>query len=207
MTAFKSNFVDSLDNNETVRNFYLKFDNSKQTEVKFFQVNEVEKAVFMLFSSVALDCDELSNCHLKYAHPAIFKPTALKLLFNSMIEFDVVSHNFGVSVITPVVKNILSSLHDVNSYRPVAIISVISKAFESLINLHFGQLFAYNENQFGFSVGGGCNEAMFAFNNIVKYFKDRHSIFFLSGLDVTKAFDRVNHFNVMKCLLERGFPC
>ena len=85
-------------------------------------------------SSVALDCDELSSYHLKYAHPAIF--TALKL-----IEFDVVPHNFGVSVIAPVVKDTSSSLHDVNNHRPVAIISVISKAFESLINLHFGQLF------------------------------------------------------------------
>ena len=158
MTTFKSNFVDSLDNNEAVRNFYSKFDNSKQTEVTFFQVDELEKAVFKLSSSVALDCDELSSYHLKYAHPAIF--TALILLFNSMIEFGVVPHNFGVSVITPVVKNTSSSLHDVNTYRPVAIISVISKAFESLINLHFGQLFTYHENQFGFSVGGGCNKAV-----------------------------------------------
>ena len=68
----------------------------------------------MLSRSVALDCDELSSYHLKYAHPAIF--TALKLLFGSMIEFGVVPHNFGVSVITPVVKNTSSSLHDVNYY-------------------------------------------------------------------------------------------
>ena len=28
----------------------------------------------------------------------------------------------------------------------------------------------------------------------------------MSALDVFKAFDRVNHFSVTKCLLERGFP-
>ena len=66
--------------------------------------------------------------------------------FIQIIEFGVVPHNFGVSVITPIVKNTSSSLHDVNNYRPVAIISVISKAFESLINLHFGQLYTYHEN-------------------------------------------------------------
>ena len=117
-----------------------------------------------------------------------------------MIEFGVVPHNFGVSVITPVVKNTSSLLHDVNNYRLLAIISGISKAFESLINLHFGQLFTYHKNQFGFSVGGGCNKATFAFNNTVKYFRDRHSNVFLSALDVTKAFDSVNHFSVMKYL-------
>ena len=37
---------------------------------------------------------------------------------------------------------------------------MISKAFESLNNLHFGQLFTYHENQFGFSVGGDCNKAI-----------------------------------------------
>ena len=88
--------------------------------------------------------------------------------FIKVIEFGAVPHNFGVSVITPVVKNTSSSLHDVNNYRPVAIISVISKAFESLINLHFGQFFTYHENQFGFSVGRGCNKAIFAFNNTEK---------------------------------------
>ena len=82
----------------------------------------------------------------------------------------------------------------------------MSKAFESLINLHFGHLFMYHENQFGFSVGRGCNKVIFAFDNTVKYFRDRHSNVFLSELDVTKAFDRLNHFSVMKCLLERGFP-
>ena len=46
VSAFKSNFVDTLDNNEAVRDFYSKFDNGKQTEVKFFQVDELEKAVF-----------------------------------------------------------------------------------------------------------------------------------------------------------------
>ena len=78
-----------------------------------------------------------------------------------------------------------------NNYRPVIIISVIFKAFESLIDLHFGQLFTYHENQFGFSVGGGCNKAIFAFNNTVKYFRDRHSDVFLSALNITKVFDRV----------------
>ena len=83
---------------------------------------------------------------------------------------------------------------------------MICKAFESLINLHFGQLFTYHDNRFGFSVGGDCNKVIFAFNNTVKYFRGRHSNVFLSALGVTKAFDRVNHFSVMKCLLERGFP-
>ena len=124
----------------------------------------------MLSSSVALDCDKLNNYHLIYAHLAIF--TITKLLFNSMVEFGVEPYNFGVSVITPIVKNASSSLHDVNNCRSVAIISKISNAFESLINLHIGQLFTRHENHFGFSVGGDCDRDIFAFHNTVKYFRD-----------------------------------
>ena len=56
----------------------------------------------MLNSTVALDCDALNSFYLKYVRPAIF--TALKLLFNIVVEFGVESHSCGVCVVTPVVK-------------------------------------------------------------------------------------------------------
>ena len=73
--------------------------------------------------------------YLKYTHPAIF--TALKLLLNSMVEFNVVLHNFGVSVITPAIKN-------------TSHISLISKTFESLINLHLNNYLLIMSVNLGF---------------------------------------------------------
>jgi hypothetical protein len=149
-------------------------------------------------------CDNLNSFHLKYAHPCIY--VVLKILFNSIIDFGIVPEKFCLSIFTPVVKQASGQLSDVSNYRPVAIICILAKTFELLVEQQFGFLFDNHENQFGFCKGGGCSKAIFAFNSTVNYFRDKHSNVFLSALDVTKAFDRINHFSLLSCLLERGFP-
>ena len=66
-------------------------------------------------------------------------------------------------------------------------------------------MFRFHDYQCGFSDGVDCNRAIFGFANIVRYFRNRHNDVYLAALDVTKAFDRINHFNVLQCLLEYGF--
>ena len=112
-----------------------------------------------------------------------------------MLEYGLTPDNFGTSVLTPVVKNASGFLLDVSNYRPIAIIFVIAKAFESLVDLHFGPLFSFHVNQFGFSSSGGCKKAIFALNNTVNYFRERNK--FLCALDMTKTFDRINEFSVL----------
>ena len=87
------------------------------------------------------------------------------------------------------VKNFSNSLHDVNNYRPVSIISILAKTFESLVDLHYGHLFHFHDNRLGFCDEGGCNKAIFAFTNPVRYFRNRHSNIYLAALEVTKTFD------------------
>ena len=117
-----------------------------------------------------------------------------------------VPHNFCQSIILPVVKNAFTSLNDLCNYRPVSIISNIAKTFESLVSLKFGHLFTTHVNQFRFSTNGGCSEAIFTFNSYVQYFREKNSNVFLCALDISKAFDRLNHYSIFQCLIERGFP-
>ena len=42
------------------------------------------------------------------------------------------------------------------------------------MDLHFGHLFSFHVNQFGFFSGGRCNKAFFALNNTVNYFREKH---------------------------------
>jgi hypothetical protein len=67
-------------------------------------------------------------------------------------------------------------------------------------------LFYTHSNQFGFCTNDGCNKAIFAFNSTVKYFSEKRSNVYVCSLDITKVFDRLNHFTLMQCLIERGFP-
>ena len=142
-TSFKDNFVIFLDNNFAVKIFYSSLDYCKNIETIVFHIEKIEKSVSLLSNSSALDCDGLNSLYLKYAHPAIY--LALKLLFNSMLEYGL-TDNFMTSVLTPVVKNASGSLIDVSNFRPIAITFVIAKAFESLIDLHIGHLFSFLVN-------------------------------------------------------------
>ena len=203
-SSFKNNFIDSADNTVAVKNYLLASCMKNDSVDILFNVEEIEKALAELNSSVALDCDNLNVFHLKYAHPAIF--TALNRLFNKMTQCGVIPNKFGNSVITPVVKNASRSLSEVCNFRPVSIISIIAKIFESLISLRFGHLFSSHANQFGFCAEVGCNKAIFAFNNTVRYFRDKNSNVYICALDITKAFDRLNHFSLFQCLLEHELP-
>jgi len=64
-----------------------------------------------------------------------------------------------------------------------------------------------NDRQFGFRTGHGCNNAIFVLRNVIEYFNERGSNVYLASLDASKAFDRVNHFQLYKMsLMKRCVP-
>ena len=193
--AFKNNFIDSKSNVDAVYEFNQKHNELLMSTDDFaleFDVSKIEIAVHMLNLSEALDYMDLNIFHIIYAHPAVF--VSLKMLFNSMLLHGIVPKGFGQSVITPVIKCKNKSFADVNNYRPVSIIPICSKIFESCVSCMFSDKFDNHRNQFRFVKEGGCSKALFAFNSIVKYFKSKGSNVFCCSLDATKAFDRLNHF-------------
>ena len=47
---------------------------------------------------------------------------------------------------------------------------------------------------------------IFAYNSIVKYFREKNSNVYLCTLDILKAFDCLNHYSIFQCLIECGCP-
>jgi len=84
--------------------------------------------------------------------------------------------------------------------------SIVTKIFESCILYKFCDFFSSHDLQFGFKKGFGCNAAIFSMQQVVKYFTDRVSCVYLSALDATKAFDRINHSKLIDKPRERNFP-
>ena len=124
-TTFKDNFVNSAENVFAVKNYLSACGVSVNKSGLNFSVEEIEKAVLALNNSSALDSDGVNVLHLKYAHPAIYM--LLKTLYNKMIQFGMIPHNFCRSVILPVVRNESKSLNNLSNYRPVLIISINAK--------------------------------------------------------------------------------
>jgi hypothetical protein len=208
VTVFRNNFIDSADNVAAVNEFNsmrVRKMNEEGVEVIKLSVEEVEKAVRSLNLSQSHDCNNLNVLHVLYSNPAIY--VALKLLFNSMLQFGIVPKGFGCSVITPVIKSKDKSVNDAANYRPVSVISIVSKIFEACLLVTMEPMLVSHSNQFGFVKNGGCNKALYMLSSVVNYFTEKQSNVYMCALDAAKAFDRINHYYLLTCLMDRGVPC
>ena len=68
----------------------------------------------------------------------------------------------------------------------LAIGKVFEKCFANIIEPYF----VFHENQFGFVQNG---RALFAFRNVVGYFRERRSKVLCCSLDISEAFNRINN--------------
>ena len=60
--------------------------------------------------------------------------------------------------------------------------------------------------QFGFKSGSSCSNAIYALRSTVKHFCENSSNITLCALDVSKAFDRVDRYALLKLLMNRKIP-
>ena len=62
------------------------------------------------------------------------------------------------------------------------------------------------DNQFGFRKGVGCSHAIYTVRNIVDQCVLRGSSVNLCAIDLSKAFDKVNHYALLIKLMRRHIP-
>ena len=83
-------------------------------------------------------------------------------------------------------------------------IPVISKLYELVLLETCEQFLSCDELQFGFKKGGGCSDAICALHSTIDYYKDRGSSIFVAILNISKAFDTVNHYKLYAFLINSG---
>uniref|UniRef100_A0ABM0LYM2 RNA-directed DNA polymerase from mobile element jockey-like n=1 Tax=Saccoglossus kowalevskii TaxID=10224 RepID=A0ABM0LYM2_SACKO len=109
-------------------------------------------------------------------------------------------------MIVPIVKDKTKDITRVNNYRPVAIVTVLSKLFELCILNRIEKFIETSDFQFGFKRKHSTEMCIFVVKEIVDFYKSHNSPVFACFMDATKAFDRVNHWKLFKKLLDRGMP-
>jgi len=70
----------------------------------------------------------------------------------------------------------------------------------------YGNYFITSDLQFGFKKRVGCNHALYSVQSVVGHFTNGNSTVNLSTLDMSKAFDRVNHYALFIKLMDRNVP-
>ena len=109
------------------------------------------------------------------------------------------------TTIVPVIKNKCGSRTDSNNYRPIAIATITSKLLESVILMKCEEYLFTSDNQFGFKAHGTefCICSLLEF---IDYYKNKNTTVFVTFLDASKAFDRVNYWMLFSKLIDKNLP-
>lgn len=165
---------------------------------------EVDEIIKSLKTDSATGWDNISTNFLK-RYSQILVPL-LTHIFNTSLDTGTFPRHFKKAIIHPIHKT--GDTHCVNNYRPIAVLSSISKILERIVNkrivkyLEDKKLFA--PNQFGFRRGKSTSNAVTELVDCVVKNVDKKKKVLSIFLDLRKAFDTVPIPNLLLKLEELG---
>lgn len=167
----------------------------KRIQFCFAQVSEIE--VFLLLESLdtnkSFGIDKIHPLLLKTAALQIYRP--LTLIFNLSINKGIFPDSMKLAKVVPIFKQ--GSRFVCSNYRPISVLSSISKILERCI---FNQLMFYFTNnnmispkQYGFRPGFTTSDFLIDLIEEITSSLDKGLYVVSLFLDLSKAFDTVNH--------------
>ena len=106
----------------------------------------------------------------------------------------------------PTIKDLKGNITDSANYRPVMQSSCVLKLFELHILSVLEERVGFNSRQFGFRKGSSTSDACLLLKEtIYKYTKNKDRAY-VAFIDLSKAFDRVDHFLLGELLLQENIP-
>jgi len=128
-------------------------------------------------------------------------------IFVGMVNESVYPSLLKKSIVHPIHKNGSTLIRE--NYRPISVSASISKVFESEMTNQIDYYMSINNYwdsyQYGFKKNKGCQEAIAKVTHEVSKMLDRKSNVLLLSLDLSKAFDSVNHQILLSKLAKLGF--
>ena len=193
---------DYQDDDLTYTNELLETDSSSTNLFHFrtISVNSVALRLSSLSASKSTGMDNIPAKVLKITANII--APSLTYIFNLSLESGIYVDDWKLAKIIPIYKS--EDRKKCENYRPISILPVISKVFESEI---FNQLYDYlNENtllsdrQCGFRPKYGTNAALIEMCHLWLSHIDKGELNGVVFLDIRKAFDSINHKILLKKL-------
>lgn len=174
-------------------------------ENDFFDVELISSIISNMKNGKAAGLDGLTAEHLKFSHPVVV--IILCKLFNFYLSVSHIPASFGLSYTVPIPKcDALSKSLTVDDFRGISISPVISKLFELAILDRFDDYFETSDCQFGFKKKLSCRHAIFSVRNVIEHYVSCGSTVNVCALDLSKAFDKMNHFVLFNKLMDRKLP-
>ena len=108
--------------------------------------------------------------------------------------------------INPRIKDVKGNVTDSTNYRPVMQSSCVLKLIEMHILTILEERVVFNCRQFGFKNGSSTSDACFILKETLHLYTKNRNRAFLAFIDLSKAFDNVDHFLLGQKLLNEDIP-
>lgn len=142
--------------------------------------------------SNAIGYDMIPISFIKIIFPLI--STLLLQLINTIFTVSKFPAAWKLGRVVPISKG---GHYDVNNLRPITILPAMSKIVENIMKIqilsHFENFSLVHPNQFAFRRNHNTTSLILSLTDAIRTKLDHHENCVMVSLDLTKAFDRINH--------------
>lgn len=209
-TYFTSIVEDLVKTHQKIPDNELKNVGTRNVDSMFCEkITEVEvlNTILDLRNTSSVGTDNISTSFLKNNVQILAGP--LSAIFNKSIEEGIFPVHFKTAIVIPLFKS--GEKYKLTNYRPISLLSVISKVFEKLMHKRLTDFLCkqnfFSENQYGFLPRKSVDLALT--NHIAEIVKGVEKVDETIAIycDIKKAFDSVSHeilLNKLEFLGVRG---
>ena len=111
-----------------------------------------------------------------------------------------------ISMLIPIIKHKLGDITSSDNYRSIAISSLVMKLFDLVIMDLFKENLYFDDLQFGYQAEVSTAMCTWLAAETISYFQRNGSEVLTCLMDMSKAFDTVQHSCLFQKLLDQGMP-
>ena len=180
------------------------FEKMKHNSNMVVSTKSVSEIIGKLECGKSAGPDGIGAEYLKFSNIKIH--VLLSLCFTLCLAHGYLPPAMIETTIVPIVKNKAGNLSDSSNYRPIALATIVSKMFESVLPIKFAEYLSTSDTQYGFKSSHITDLCIYTLKEFIYYYKTRGTTLHVTFLDASKAFDRIDNWLLFGKMIKKGVP-